>query len=199
MKPLLVFVAILTLLIACSTPAPTPEQPQQSPSAAAVPQAAPLPPQTEEGEPVAIEQPPTEQAAEEEAEAPPIAVPTGATPITIAESTKVVEVVDYAMDRTDQTATMTKVSFLIRNTGREPIRPRVVMQLDGQSFHTNKIWDFERLPPGYKVRKDIKLAINLDAPKLMKIMKFTVQDLDMAMIELGSDTRQFVPIPKQQG
>ena len=148
---------------------------------------------------MAIEQPPTEQAAEEEAEAPPIAVPTGATPITIAESTKVVEVVDYAMDRTDQTATMTKVSFLIRNTGREPIRPRVVMQLDGQSFHTNKIWDFERLPPGYKVRKDIKLAINLDAPKLMKIMKFTVQDLDMAMIELGSDTRQFVPIPKQQG
>ncbi len=191
----MVLTAILSIFIlsACMAQKQT-EEPTQEVVPEPIEETAPAEPEPVV-EQVVEEQPP--QRVETEPTPAPLPLH-GAIPIELSESTKVISLDDYPIDRGDNVATLKGVSFTIRNTGKEPIRPRVVMQLSGDGFNVNKIWDYERLLNGYKFEKDVKLTITLDAPKLMKVMKVTVLDLDKGMEELGSDTKQFIPLPQKK-
>lgn len=196
-KRFVVVILVLFLLAACTKQAPVEETPavpapqvEQTPT----PEAPPAPLEETVTQP---EQPEEQVPAEETSEPASELVPLyGAVPITIAESSKAIEIVNYNIYRRDNRATLTGINFTIRNTGDAPIRPRVIMQMDGEGFHINRIWDFDRLLHGYKFEKNIRLNIEIGSPKLMKVMKLTVQDLDQGMEELASDTKQFVPIPR---
>jgi hypothetical protein len=186
--------SVLLLLTACSAPQTPPSQAEEAPSAPAE-----TVEPTQEVEAPA-EEPPAprrvEEAEEEPAE-PTAPIPLyGAVPILPTEDTKPVQIKSYELDKTENTATLKLVRFTIRNNGDAPIRPRIIMQLSGDGFNTNKIWDYDRLLDGYKFEKEAAVSIELDAPKLMKVMKLSVLDMDNGMVELGSDTRQFIPITK---
>jgi hypothetical protein len=196
-------IAVLLLLTACATQAPEPSSEQP---AVEEPVPAEAPEEPTPSEEPAAEEPEAprpvrevEEAPEEPAPEPSKPIPLyGATPIGATEDTKPIQIADYELDRTENTATLKLVRFTIRNFGDGPIRPRVVMQLTGEGFAVNKIWDYDRLLNGHKFEKDVKLTIELDAPKLMKIMQLTLLDMDKGMEELGSDKKQFIPIPPKK-
>ncbi|MBI4150168.1 hypothetical protein HY488_02070 [Candidatus Woesearchaeota archaeon] len=194
-KRIPIIICILMLLSACSvymSPQETRNETQ-------------LPPETPEAvsapQPTPAEQPPTQPQEQEPTQETQPQAPQplyGAMPITLAESTKTIEIRDYTIERDTNMAALKGITFTIRNTGNVPILPRVIMQLSGEGFNVNKIWDYEHLLNGYKFDKNVSLSITLDSPKLMKIIKLTVLDMDQGMKELGSDTKQFIPIPPKK-
>jgi len=195
-KLLFAIIGIMILVAACASQAPPTPKPAPQPVEQPTPQAPPAPAE----EPTAPEQPaqPEQPAPRPVGETPKPSEPIplyGAIPISKTEDTKPIQIVDYDIERDSDMATLKLVKFTIRNFGGEPIRPRVVMQLSGEGFNVNKIWDYDRLLNGYKYEKEVKLDITLEQAKLMKVMQLTVLDMDKGMKELGSDKRQFVPIP----
>jgi hypothetical protein len=99
----------------------------------------------------------------------------------------------YLIDKDYNTATMTHVTFTIRNIFPETIKPRIMFILEDKSSKQRivKNYDYSKIEPGYQYRVEELIDLNLDPAKQAK--EITVILLDESMIERGRAFKQFIP------
>ncbi len=121
-------------------------------------------------------------------------IPEDAYEIKGVESSDVITVSYKTRQTTDNTAELESVEFVIRNYGKENIKPRVLLQVFGDSMGIKEFYEYDQLPPGYKFIKTESLNAEIDAPKLKKDINAQVLDMNKGMQLLGQDSKQFIAI-----
>lgn len=179
----LLVVVILLLAMGCSQAEPTP-----------IPESVPIEEKLIEQTPPAPEQTPP-PSPEQIVEEPGEKLLPGYAKLGFADSTDSIEIMDWGIEvgRKDS-AKLVNVTFLVRNTGREPITGQILFEAWEDAIFFKKTYSIGRdIPPGQSYFFTEYMEQTLDAPKRQKQMRAVFINVDAGKV-LGEDHVFFVPI-----
>lgn len=188
----LLVIGILLLAVGCSQAEPAPSEPSPSEPVPAeekpVEEIRSLPPEPTPPAPAPPSEPEVVEEPEEE-------LLPGYAKLGFADSTDAIEIKDWGIEvgRGDS-AKLVNVTFLIRNTGREPITGQILFEVWEESIFFKKTYSIDRdVPPGQSYFFTEYMEQTLDAPKRQKQMRAVFINVDAGEV-VGEDHVFFVPI-----
>lgn len=195
---LLVMVFLLAFATGCTEQPRAIEEPttppQEPPSSEGVEEELrPLPPEQAPSSAVDTTKKATAERMEEKEEG----LPPGFARLTLADPDNPIEIISWGIEQgSSGSAKLMNVTFIVRNTGREPFTGKVLFEAWEENIFLKKTWDIGAIiPPGQSYTLTEYVDVTLDAPKQQKQMR-AVLIVTKGLAVSGEDHKFFVPIKR---